>query len=153
MPSIGMVGFMVGDDIHLVMWESVGDVIIAGNIRGGCVVVFAIVVLCHTNRELFCLGHYELLMHMCPHLAKECILPPLLAVLCDILENILQVPLSGPGIKVLGMTKEDQHKRKMEQLMEFLQLPLVALLSTAVRNDLRHQFVKRKEQIISITGR
>ncbi len=28
MPSIGMVGFMVGDDIHLVMWESVGDVVI-----------------------------------------------------------------------------------------------------------------------------
>jgi hypothetical protein len=148
-----MVGFMVGDDIHLVMWESVGDVIIAGDIRVGCVVVFAIVVLCHTNRELFCLGHYELLMHTCPHLAKECILPPLLAVSCDILENILQVPLSGPGIKVLGMTKEEQHKRKMEQLMEFLQLPLVALLSRAVRNDLRHQFAKRKKQIISITGR
>jgi hypothetical protein len=86
-------------------------------------------------------------------LAKECILPPLLAVSCDILENILQVPLSGPGIKVLGMTKEEQHKRKMEQLMEFLQLPLVALLSRAVRNDLRHQFAKRKKQIISITGR
>jgi hypothetical protein len=88
MPSIGMVGFMVGDDIHLVMWESVGDVIIAGDIRVGCVMVFAIVVLCHTNRELFCLGHYELLMHTCPHLAKECILPLLLAVPCDILENI-----------------------------------------------------------------
>jgi hypothetical protein len=86
-------------------------------------------------------------------LAKECILPPLLAVPCDILENILQVPLSSPGIKVLGMTKEEQHKRKMEQLMEFLQLPLVALLSRAVRNDLRHQFVKRKEQIVGITGR
>jgi hypothetical protein len=51
------------------------------------------------------------------------------------------------------MTKEEQHKRKMEQLMEFLQLPLVALLSRAVRNDLRHQFAKRKKQIISITGR
>jgi hypothetical protein len=59
MPSIGMVGFMVGDDIHLVMWESVSDVIIAGITRGGCVVVvLAIVVLCHTNRELFCLHHY-----------------------------------------------------------------------------------------------
>jgi hypothetical protein len=92
-------------------------------------------------------------MHTCPHLAKECILPPLLAVPCDILEHILQVPLSGPGIKVLGMTKEEQHKRKMEQLMEFLQLPLVALLSRAVRNDLHHQFAKRKEQIIGITGR
>jgi hypothetical protein len=153
MPSIGMVGFMVGDDIHLVMWESVGDVIIAGITQGGCIVVFAILVLCHTNRELFCLGHYQLLMHTCPHLAKECILPPLLAVPCDILENIPQVPLSGPGIKVLSMTKEEQHKRKMEQLMEFLQLPLVALLSRAVRNDLRHQFAKRKEQIIGITGR
>jgi hypothetical protein len=63
------------------------------------------------------------------------------------------VSLSGPGIKVFGMTKEEQHKRKMEQLMEFLQLLLVALLSRAVRNDLRHQFAKRKEQIISITGR
>jgi hypothetical protein len=31
-----------------------------------------------------------------------------MAVPCDILENILQVPLSGPGIKVLGMTKEEQ---------------------------------------------
>jgi hypothetical protein len=51
---------------------------------------------------------------------KECILPPLLAVPCDILESILQVPLSGHGIKVLGMTKEEQHKRKVEQLMEFL---------------------------------
>jgi hypothetical protein len=58
MPSFGMVGFMVGDDIHLVMWESVGDVVIAGITRGGCVVVLAIVVFCHTNRELFCLGHY-----------------------------------------------------------------------------------------------
>jgi hypothetical protein len=58
MPSIGMAGFMVGDEIHLVMWESVGDVIIAGATRGGCVMVFATVVLCHTNRELFCLGHY-----------------------------------------------------------------------------------------------
>jgi hypothetical protein len=27
MSSIGIVGFMVGDDIHLFMWESVGDVI------------------------------------------------------------------------------------------------------------------------------
>jgi hypothetical protein len=84
---------------------------------------------------------------------KECILPPLLAVPCNILENILQVPFSGPGIKVLGMMKEEQHKKKMEQLMEFLQLPLVALLSRAVRNDLRHQFVKQKEQIIGIAGR
>jgi hypothetical protein len=58
MSSIGMVGFMVRDDIHLVMWESIGDVIIAGFTRGGCIVVFAIVVLCHTNRELFYLGHY-----------------------------------------------------------------------------------------------
>jgi hypothetical protein len=47
-------------------------------------------------------------------------MPLLLAVPCDILENILQVPLSGRGIKVLGMTKEEQHKRKVEQLMEFL---------------------------------
>jgi hypothetical protein len=88
-------------------------------------------------------------------LAKECILPPLLAVPCNILENILQVPLSGPGIKVLSMTKEEQHKRKMEQLMEFLQLPLVALLSRAraVHNDLRHQFAKQKEQIVGISGR
>jgi hypothetical protein len=45
---------------------------------------------------------------------------PLLAVPSDILENILQVPLSSPGIKVLSMTKEEQHKRKVEQLMEFL---------------------------------
>jgi DNA-binding transcriptional regulator GbsR (MarR family) len=51
------------------------------------------------------------------------------------------------------MTKEEQHKRKMEQLMEFLQLPLVALLSRAVRNDLRHQFAKQKQQIVGITGR
>jgi hypothetical protein len=50
MPSIGMVGFMVlGDDIHFVMWESVGDVIaILG--WGGCVVLLARVVLCHANR-------------------------------------------------------------------------------------------------------
>jgi hypothetical protein len=54
---IGMVGFMVGDDIHLVMWESVGDVI-AGVGWGGSVVMLARVVLCHTNRELFCLCHY-----------------------------------------------------------------------------------------------
>jgi hypothetical protein len=92
-------------------------------------------------------------MHTCPHLAKECILPPLLAVPCNILENILKVSLSGPGIKVLSITKEEQHKRKMEQLIEFLQLPLVALLSRAVCNDLRYQFAKRKEQIIGITGR
>jgi hypothetical protein len=58
MPSIGMVGFMVGDDIHLVMWERVGDVI-AGITQGGFVMVLlAIVVLCHTSRELICLGHY-----------------------------------------------------------------------------------------------
>jgi hypothetical protein len=92
-------------------------------------------------------------MHTCPYLAKECILPLLLAVPCNILENILQVPLSGPSIKVLGMTKEEQRKRKVEQLMKFLQLPLVALLSRAVRNDLCHQFAKRKEQIIDVTGR
>jgi hypothetical protein len=92
-------------------------------------------------------------MHRCPHLAKECILPPLLAVPCDILENILQVPLSSPGIKVFGMTKEEQHKRKVEQLMEFLLLPLVSLLSRVVSNDLCHQFAKQKEQIIGITGR
>jgi hypothetical protein len=30
---------MVGDDIHLVMWESVGDVLIAGIGRGGSVVM------------------------------------------------------------------------------------------------------------------
>jgi hypothetical protein len=59
-------------------------------------------------------------MHTCPHLAKERILPPLLAVPSNILKNILQVPLSGPSIKVLGITKEEQHKRKVEQLMEFL---------------------------------
>jgi hypothetical protein len=52
------------------------------------------------------------------------------------------VSLSGPGIKVLGMTKEEQHKRKVEQLMKFLKLPLVALLSSVVRNDLRHQLAK-----------
>jgi hypothetical protein len=51
------------------------------------------------------------------------------------------------------MTKEEQHKRKVEQLMKFLQLPLVALLSRAVHNDLRHQFAKQKEQIIDVTGR
>jgi hypothetical protein len=79
--------------------------------------------------------------------------PVLLAVPCNILQNILQVPLSGPGIKVLGMTtKEEKHKRKVEQLMKFLQLPLVALLSRAVRNDLCHQFAKQKEQIVGITG-
>jgi hypothetical protein len=39
MPSIGMVGFMVGDDIHLVMWESVGDVLIASIGQGGSVVM------------------------------------------------------------------------------------------------------------------
>jgi hypothetical protein len=49
---------------------------------------------------------------MCPYLAKECILPPLLAVPCDILENILQVPLSSPGIKVLGMTKKNNIRGK-----------------------------------------
>jgi hypothetical protein len=84
---------------------------------------------------------------------KECILPLLLAVPCNILENILQVPLSSPGIKVFGMRKEEQHKRKVEQLMKFLQLPLVALLSRAVHNDLRHQFAKQKEQIIHVSGR
>jgi hypothetical protein len=52
MLSIGMVGFMVGDDIHLVMWESVGDVV-AGVSQRGSVVMLARVVLCHTNRELF----------------------------------------------------------------------------------------------------
>jgi sulfopyruvate decarboxylase TPP-binding subunit len=46
-------------------------------------------------------------------LMMECILPPYLAVPCDILENILQVLLSGPSIKVLGITKEEQHKRKV----------------------------------------
>jgi hypothetical protein len=92
-------------------------------------------------------------MHTCPYLVKECILPPLLAVPCNILENILQMPLSGPGIKVLGMTKEEQHKRKVEQLMKFLQLPLVALLSRAIHNDLCHQIAKQKEQIVGITGR
>jgi hypothetical protein len=89
---------------------------------------------------------------MCPYLVKECILPPLLAVPCDILENILQVPLSGAGIKVLGMMKEEQHKRKVEQLMKFLQLPLVSLLSRAVRYDLRHQFLqsKRSKSLVSL---
>jgi hypothetical protein len=90
---------------------------------------------------------------MCPYLAKECILSQLLGVPCNILENILRVTLSGPGIKVLGMTKEEQHKRKVEQLMEFLQLPSVSLFSRAVHNDLHHQFARRKEQIIGITGR
>jgi hypothetical protein len=51
------------------------------------------------------------------------------------------------------MMKEEQHKRKVEQLMEFVQLPLAALLSRAVHNDLCHQFTKRKEQIIGMTGR
>jgi hypothetical protein len=82
-------------------------------------------------------------MHTYPYLAKECILPPLLAVPCNILENILQVPLSGPSIKVLGMMKKEQHKRKVEQLIKFLQLPLVALLSRATCNDMHHQFVKQ----------
>jgi hypothetical protein len=91
-------------------------------------------------------------MQAWPHLVKEFILPPLLAVPCDMLESILQLPLSSPGINVLGMMKEEQHKRKVEQLMEFLQLPLVALLSRAVCNDLHHQFAKQKEQIVSITG-
>jgi sulfopyruvate decarboxylase TPP-binding subunit len=49
-------------------------------------------------------------MHTCPHLAKECILHPLLAVPCNTLENILKVSLSSPGIKVLGMTKEEQQE-------------------------------------------
>jgi hypothetical protein len=40
------------------MWGSVGDVIIAGIGRGGSGVMLARVVLCHTNRELFCLCHY-----------------------------------------------------------------------------------------------
>jgi hypothetical protein len=40
------------------MWESVGDVLIAGIGRGGSVVMLAREVLCHTNRELFCLCHY-----------------------------------------------------------------------------------------------
>jgi hypothetical protein len=51
------------------------------------------------------------------------------------------------------MTKEEYHKRKVEQLMKLLQLPLVALLSRAVHNDLHDQFVNQKEQIISITSR
>jgi hypothetical protein len=46
-------------------------------------------------------------MHTCPYLAKEGILPPLLAIPCDFLENILQVPLFCPSITVLGMTKEE----------------------------------------------
>jgi hypothetical protein len=41
----------------------------------------------------------------------------------------------------------------VEQLMEFLQLPLVPLLSRAVHNDLRHQFAKQNKQIVGITGR
>jgi hypothetical protein len=51
MLSIGMVGFMVGDGIHLVMWESVGDVLIASIGWGGSVVMLARVVLCHTNSQ------------------------------------------------------------------------------------------------------
>jgi hypothetical protein len=87
-----------------------------------------------------------------PLLGKGMYPAPLLAVPSNILENILQVPLSGPSIKVLGMIKEEQHKRKVEQLIKFLQLPLVALLSRAVHNDLHHQFAKQKEQIIRVTG-
>jgi hypothetical protein len=86
-------------------------------------------------------------------LAKEGILPSLLAIPSNVLAYILQVPLPGSGIRVFGMTKEEYHKRKVEQLMKLLQLPLVALLSRAVHNDLHDQFVNQKEQIISITSR
>jgi hypothetical protein len=51
-------------------------------------------------------------MHTCPYLAKEGILPPVLAIPCNVLENILQVPLSGPSIKVLGMTKKNNIRGK-----------------------------------------
>jgi hypothetical protein len=64
-------------------------------------------------------------MHRCPYLAKECILPPLLAVPCNMLENILQVPLSSPGFKVLSMTKEEQHKRTHEVSATSTCCPLV----------------------------
>jgi hypothetical protein len=147
MLSIGIVGFIVGDDIHLVMWESVGDVI-AGVTRGGCVVLLARVVLCHTAQQRTVLPLSLLASHAYVPLLGKGTVP------CNILENILQVPLSGHGIKVLWMMKEEQHNWKVEQLMKFLQLSLVALLSRAVRNDLRNQqFAKQKEQIVSITGR
>jgi hypothetical protein len=51
------------------------------------------------------------------------------------------------------MTKQEQHKKKVEQLMEFLQLPLVSLLYMAVCNDLHHQCAEQKEQIVSVIGR
>jgi hypothetical protein len=107
MPSIGMVGFMVGDDIHLVMWESVGDVLIAGIGRGASVVMLARVVLCHTNRDLFCLCHYYLLMHTCSYLAKNVSCPHCWLFLATSLKTSFRC------IKVLGMMKEEQHKRKL----------------------------------------
>jgi hypothetical protein len=49
---------MVGDDLHLILWESMGDVI-AGVATGcwrvaqiSCIALFPKVVLCHSSREL-----------------------------------------------------------------------------------------------------
>jgi hypothetical protein len=62
-PSICVSGIVVGDDVHLILWESIGDIVASVDTgcwrvaQVSCVALFHGAVLCHSSRELFGLCH------------------------------------------------------------------------------------------------
>jgi hypothetical protein len=85
-------------------------------------------------------------------LAKEDFLSTLLAVLCNVLEEIFQVMLTNASINVFSMLKDEHCEQKVKNLMQLLELPFVSLLARAAGNDLSHHLVHGKKQWVGITG-
>lgn len=86
------------------------------------------------------------------NLAKKDFLSTLMSVLCNVLEEIFQVMLASASINVFSMLKEEHCEQKVKNLMQLLELPFVSLLARAAGNDLSHQLVHGKKQLVWITG-
>ncbi len=87
-------------------------------------------------------------MHSSCTLVKEGVLSSLLTVTGYIFKDSLEMMLTHASINVFCMAKEEYHQRKVQNLMKF---PLVSILARTIGNDLCHQLAHGKKQLISIT--
>jgi hypothetical protein len=83
-------------------------------------------------------------------LVNKSVLTILLARLCQFFEKVLQKSLTTPGIKVQGMSKEFKSNCQVQQLMEFLQLSAITVLSRTVCYCMSHHLTQRQEEIIGV---
>jgi hypothetical protein len=96
-------------------------------------------------------GRDQLFVHSSCTLAKEGVLSTLLTVTCYIFKDVLEIMLTSAGINVFCMAKEEYHQRKVLNLMKFLKFPLVSIFTRTIENDLCHQLVHSKKQLVGIT--